>query len=372
MKQYYQQPLFKVSLILFLGLSPFINKPVHAETPEFVDHRPMLLEDKNYRELWEQFFIFDDGTLYSSQFLIGNFPFMKHHIFLQSSLILPDGKRIIIQNGRGTGKWSFDKNNLDIKMFDDISHHLKGRYPHYSLNIKNNSASIDLKLKSLFPAEAFKKPANPKNKRILASLYAPLWEVTGKWHEGDNKSWINLPKGQGFGLHTLIQGKTHKIAKDFIRIFGVNPSSQGNKNKIIMISTLHQDDKRLSNIFLFLGNEKISGFKNINLNLKNIETSNDSSVPKLYQITAQNSKGLLTGTVKFTKKYEYFLLNNHLSMIEKIIARVFPTFHRYRYQIEYDLTYDNASKISILKGTGFGEYINITPPSFKKKRRRKR
>jgi hypothetical protein len=363
--------LVKKILVLIMGLIPISNNLAYGNEKAFADHRPMLLKGKNYTELWEQFFIFEDGSLYSSQIVIGNFPFMQQHSFLQSSLLLPSGKRIIIQNGRGTDKWSFDKNRLNIKMFNGIFHNLQGEYPEYSYKIKNDEAVIDLTLTSTLKALPLKAVIAPKG-RLLTSLYAPHWDVQGKWHRSDEEVWKNLGKGQGFGIHSLIHGEAHKIAKDFIRLFGLPTEKSVNKNKIILMSILGADDKRSNNLFLFEGSRQITGFKNTEVVLTKFTQDNSSEIPTEFKIKSQNSEGILEGTVRFTKQKEYFLLNEHISMIEQIIARIFPKFHRYRYQMAYDLTYMAGSVKTIFKGTGFGEYTKIIAPSFKKTRRRKR
>ncbi len=93
-----------------------------------MDHtKPQLLDDKYYKEYWEQHFLFDDGTFVTSQFLVANFPWPvgKDHGIMVATVVSPDGKRTIIKNGRDLGKWGFDY-NVATRIIDDM---LNQRYP---------------------------------------------------------------------------------------------------------------------------------------------------------------------------------------------------------------------------------------------------
>ena len=93
---------------------------------------PSLSDERDYSEYWEQQFLFDNNTLATSQFLIANLPFSKHHGMMVATLKEPDKDVVVIKNGRKRSGWAFEATEPKMTIFQ---HQLSGSSPDFNLQL---------------------------------------------------------------------------------------------------------------------------------------------------------------------------------------------------------------------------------------------
>lgn len=336
------------------------------EAPRLEAHKPLLLGSKNYTEYWDQYFIFEDGTLLTTQFLVGTFPFMKHKGILLSTLVKPDGTRYVIKNGRKRKDWSFDEDKLDLRIYQ---HRLAREGDKYILNLHNSVGEVRLDFTS---PPGFDLPAlSPKKGRhMLVNVYAPQITASGQWRPGpaDNAPWQPLVGGQGFGMHVLLDSAIDNFMEGWIRVFGMG------REKIILSTIIRPDGKYDTVLKLYQGDQLIHDFKNVDLEIS--EMAKDKKMgdyPRRLTLHAKDAGATLEGSISFTKKLDHFRLSDHLSTIERMLSKIFPSLIRYRYLADYNIVYKDAAGEKQITGKALGEYADIVPAlTPKKKKRRKK
>jgi len=367
------------SLGLWLGAF-FLSLALAQNTVQAADKldnvKPALLKTSDYNEYWLQYFLFEDGSYLTTQFSIVNFPFNKHKSIMLSTLITPDGKRYVIQNGRSRDDWRFDPDKFNITFSRDINHNIKGTFPDYSLTVHNTMAEAELTLKSTLPPLEHEDFTIKKGKRMATSIYAPHFDAKGWWRLGEeagarpNADWNDFGKGEGFGLHVLMDGPIDKLMSSWLRVFGIK---NGSSEKIIL-SSIERPNGKLDNILaLHLPGSRLITFDEIDVDVLEEEKDGKKTFPKSLYIKGKNGDDTLEGTITFTKKLQHFRLKDHVSALERLILTTFPTFTRYHYKAEYNLYYTSAKGRQNIVGKAMSEYTQVdSAQNPKKKKRRKR
>lgn len=362
------------ALLLLLPLTIHIGNAL-AEQKKLDNIKPLLLMSSKYNEYWLQYFLFEDGSYLTTQFSIINFPFNKHKAIMLSTLITPDGKRYVIQNGRGRSDWTFDPDSLNITFSRDINHNIQGRFPDYSLRVHNTVAEAELKLKSSLPVLNHDVLTIGKGKKMAASIYAPHFEAEGKWRLGEeagappNGPWIDFSKGEGFGLHVLMDGSIDQFMNNWIRVFGLKDKDN---ERIILSSILQSDGERNSQLILHDGNAVTATFRNIQVDVTEEQKAGKKTFPKVVTLKAKNGPDTLEGTIRFTKKLQHFSLKDHVTTLERLVLSGFPTFTRYHYVADYDLSYTTSQGRRKITGKAMSEFTQIDAAKKPKKKRRRK
>ncbi|MEZ5757395.1 MAG: hypothetical protein R3D86_04170 [Emcibacteraceae bacterium] len=350
-------------IILIAGFIAFFCFPVPYSSAEKINNiKPMMLEDKNYTEYWEQYFYLNDGSLVTSQFLVANFPWPigKEHGIMLGTLVTPEGKLYVIKNGRDRGEWGFDENALDIYIH---THRLKATENSYLVHLENTMAVVDLQLNSNLPTFDHKR-FESEDGYIETSYYAPSLTGIGNWQLGPEAGFDpagpvhNADFATGFGVHVLMTDKVDQFIKYWSRIIGV--SKDGIKP---FLSSITRPDTSEDIIFkLIEGDKVIDDFNDVKINYSDIVSEKDASYPKLITVSAKSSRGTLEGTFKYTKKFSHFNLNEHLNFFEKSFAKSNPVVSNFRYLVDYNLVYKTSEGEKVLSGNGLSEYMDILPP----------
>lgn len=335
--------------------------------------KPALLKGSEYNEYWLQYFLFEDGSYLTTQFSIVNFPFNKHKAIMLSTLITPDGKRYIIQNGRGRSDWTFDPERLNITFSRDINHNIQGSFPDYSMTVHNTMAEANLTLKSTLPPLEHDVYSPKKNKKMAVSLYAPHFEATGKWRLGEeagapaDSPWNDFGKGEGFGLHVLMNGPIDKLMNSWLRVFGL----KGDGGERIILSSIERPDGKRDNELILHNGGTLTTFSEIEVGVIEQQPNGKKDFPKVIYLKANNDEGILEGTITFAKKLQHFRLQEHVSTLERLILSAFPTFSRYHYVADYNLLYTTAEGSKKITGKALSEYNQVDSATRPKKKRRR-
>jgi len=339
---------------------------------------PTLSGKSKYNEYWEQYFIFEDGTLITSQFLVINFPFNKHRGIMLSNVVRPDGTTYIIKNGRKKGEWSTNPDKLDFRFSRSVDHYLRGTAPNYEMRLKNTTGQADLKMTSVLePIDLGTYPGRKKS-NMSSTIYAPHFEATGTFKPGpevvpnDDAPMIDLGNAQGFGMHVRSDGQMDYLVDDWLRVFGLTDKNNPDAPQMIL-SSISRPKGQKDNMLRLRGKDGyLDSFTDIIVTVLEEKQDDRSTYPTKIRISADSDKGKLIGEIDFTKKLEHFRIDDHLSSLERTLYKIFPSVLRYRYLADYNLLYTTDQGTTKITGKALSEYANVLPPLTKKKKKFKR
>ncbi|MEX0298087.1 MAG: hypothetical protein AB3N28_03395, partial [Kordiimonas sp.] len=190
----------------FAPAAVFLLAAYSSSTIAGTIEQPRLYDDSDYNEYWEQQFLFDNGTMVTSQFLIANFPFSKQHGLMVATLKKTGSDAVIVKNGRKRDGWNFDETEPRLSIFQ---HELSGNHPGYLVRLDNTAAEVDVLYTSKAEAIPLTLEGNPLGLPEL-SIYAPTARAEGRWRAGpeiggagEEGNWEELGTGGGYGLHVV-------------------------------------------------------------------------------------------------------------------------------------------------------------------------
>lgn len=328
---------------------------------EINNTHPLLMEEKNYTEYWEQYFYLEDGSLVTSQYLVANFPWPvgKDHGIMVGTLVTPSGELYVIKNGRKPGKWGFKQDALDMFIH---THSLSGSGDNLSVHLENTMAIVDLNLTST-QAELNHQSYSSEDGFIETSIYAPRLRGSGNWQLGPEAGFKeygpvhNVESATGFGFHVLMTDKVDMLVKNWTRVLAL-----GSEGPIPFLSAITRPDEAQDIIFrLFDGDAVVDIFSDVKISYQDMSEEKDASYPKSIEISASGEKGEIKGTINFSKKFDHFNLKEQLNFFEKTFAKSNPSVTNFRYLSDYNLVYKTSEGENILKGKALSEYTDILP-----------
>ncbi len=359
-----------MKLIKLVVLFMSMLLPTMSQAMDYI--KPQLLEDKFYKEYWEQHFLFDDGTFVTAQFLAANFPWPvgNAHGIMVANVVSPDGKRTIIKNGRSLGEWGFDSEKFNLFIH---THRLKKDGNHYDIYLGSDEGN---EVKAVVSSEIQPfdhKKFTHKKTYMETSVYLPFFEGSGKWqlYQGENQPFkTGEGKVQGFATHTLMTGRLENMLTDWLRVSGLRASDN---QPLPFLSAIERPDGSREFILLLkdeAGN--ITKFSDVTIDYKqNKKAKNGSAYPTLIKIAGKNGKDSLVGTIRLSRKIDHFNIYDHLNFFERSFAMSRASVANYRYIADYDLTYATGHEIKILTGKALSEYQDILGPKKRKKTKRR-
>jgi hypothetical protein len=344
-----------------------------AHSQDINDIRPLMSEEKNYTEYWEQYFYLNDGSLVTSQFLVANFPWPvgKDHGIMLGTLITPEGDLYVIKNGRNLDDWGYNEDKLDMFLH---THRLSANGDDLNVHLENTMAVVDLSLKSTI--ESFKhNKFSSEEGFIETSYFAPSLSGHGNWQLGEEAGFKpsgpvhNADKVDGFGVHVLMTDKVDQLIKNWTRVSGL-----GTGPRPFLSAITRPDDKEDIIFKLFEGKETLDTFTDVKIKFENVTKEKNVSYPKRIKISANGKNGKIEGEITFTKKMDHFSLTDHLNFFEKSFAKSNPRVTSFRYIADYNLVYKTSEGEKVLNGKALSEYTDIQAAgsAAKKKRRRSR
>jgi hypothetical protein len=344
-----------------------------VSSQEINDIRPLMSEEKNYTEYWEQYFYLDDGSLVTSQFLVANFPWPvgKDHGIMLGTLVTPEGELFVIKNGRKLGEWGFNETSFDIFLHN---HRINGSGNDLNVHLENTMAIVDFSLKSDIAPFKHNKFSSDEG-MIETSFYAPSVSGHGNWQLGEEAGFKpsgpvhNAAQVDGFGVHVLMTDKVDQLIKNWTRVSGIG---KGPRPFLSAITRPNDDEDIIFKIFE--GNNTLDTFKDVEIKYENITKEKDASRPKKIKISASGDNGKIEGEITFTKKMDHFNLTEHLNFFERSFAKSNPSVTNFRYIATYNLVYTTSEGEKNISGKALSEYTDVqsSNKSSSKKRRRSR
>lgn len=334
---------------------------------------PQLLEQGEYSEYWEQFLVFEDGTILSSQFLIANFPFSRHRGIMVSSLLLPDGERLVIKNGRSRKGWVFAPDGSAISIYQNV---LAATDSGFRLKLHNTLAELELQVASV--AQPWKAPRLHSQRSsgwLDFDLYAPQATAQGRWRPGPEIGadplgpWQPLEGGRGMGLHLVLTAGLPDLMQSWLRVTALGSLDDPG----FFLSNVTRPDGQHQNVLLLMrpGQENLE-FTGLSVEILETQRIEDADLPKLLRLKAQNGAYGLEGTIRLDRFLEYFNFLDHLNSIERILATSMPPVRRLRFLATYEMVLTGPGTPFALSGKAFGEQTAVGTPDDKSRKRRRR
>ncbi len=325
---------------------------------------PKLQTNSGYSEYWEQQFLFENDVLLTSQFLVANLPFSKHHGMVVSTLKQPDADTIVIKNGRKRSGWNYEntENGKNLSIFQhSISMDGKG----YLLRLHNTAAEVDVLFEPLSEPIEILSPDNAY-KLPQITQYAPYAQAHARWRagpeiggQGENSDWTELGNGAGYGIHVIQRENPNKVLKKWARL---SPVSTDNNFAPLLHEFVTLKDMKVP-VFILHGHAgNIIKFKDVKLNRENSQ---------IWSLSARYKDQTISGTISLGAKLEEFNLKNELNALEKIAAGSLADIQRTRYKASYAFKYVDGDETYSLSGKAIAEDIVLKAEKKKKKRVRR-
>ncbi len=322
--------------------------------------KPRLYDDSDYNEYWEQQFLFDNGTMVTSQFLIANFPFSKQHGLMVATLKKPGDDTVIVKNGRKRDGWNFEAAEPRLSIFQ---HELSGSYPGYFVRLNNTAAEVDV----LFTANEEAIPLIAADNALglpEMTLYAPTARAEGRWRAGPEiggagieGEWEKIGTGTGYGLHVIQRTNLNHAIRRWQRFSAT--SYTGDYAPILHAFETPNGEKKSILLLLKSGDAPIR-FDDLELT--------QSASGTAWEVSAKAGDASLVGTLTTENNIEDFELKDHL---EQLVAGSLADISRRRFSTSYDLTLTIGSNSTNILGNALAEDI-ILGEEKKKKRRSRR
>ncbi|MBV1901055.1 MAG: hypothetical protein KUG56_05225 [Kordiimonadaceae bacterium] len=350
-----------------LGTSVNLAPPSRIEEPQ-------LYADADYREYWEQQFLFDNGTMVTSQFLIANFPFSKRHSLMVATLKQPGEKTIIVKNGRKRSGWHFNSATPQLSIYQ---HELSGTHPHYRAKLHNTAAEIDITYTASHKAVLLVSAKNTLGLPEI-SILAPMATATGHWRPGPEiggagpeGSWKDLGSGKGYALHVLQRKNLNSTLRRWFRftaLSNIQNSDTANKAGALEAYTpiLHRFEAPSGDMLTVLILLSADGPP---IRFDTVQFTNIKG-QHAWRISAAAADVEITGILEASKTVDDFILSDHLNTLEKMAAGTMANIARHRYQATYSLALKQGDKQTMLQGRALAEEILLS--EIKKKQRRQR
>ncbi len=307
---------------------------------------PVLSDERDYAEYWEQQFYFETGALLTSQFLITNLPISKHHGLMIASLKLPGEPAVIIKNGRGRDGWTFSGDAPNLAIFQ---HELEGAHPGYKLRLHNTAAEVDV----LFNAKHDLIELLPKDNELNLpeiTLYAPIVRSFARWRagpeiggQGPGGEWQPLGHGKGYGLHVIQRVPLARTLRRWVRATPIE--SEGEFAPLIHHFETPSGATQTEVILIprFGASEKLG---NVAVRLNGAG-----------ELVFDGRKA--SGTITTDIELETFLIKDQLSGVEKLVAGSLADISRFRRLAKYKMIVEVDNVTHLISGTALLEEILI-------------
>ncbi|MCJ9429630.1 hypothetical protein [Kordiimonas marina] len=322
-------------------------KPPAAREPV----APIMSDKSHYSEYWEQIFLMDDGTLFTSQFTIANFPFSKHRGLMLSTLVWPDGKTVVIKNGRSRKGWDYDAVNHQLKIYQ---HTLKPTEDGYALHLHNTAAEARMDFQPMAEPLTFLKWEAGKSDYGV-TYYAPEATAKVSWRPGpeidgpgDDGPWMALGSGTGFGVHVIQTDSLENMFSSWMRAL---PLGKTDGDRPVFNWMVKPGGKAVAQLSLIDSKGQL-----ITLTDVQFDADKDGNV---WHVRAKGNGVALKGAYRLEKSVDTFALGDHLTAIEKMAAGTLAQLKRQRYQASYDFTLSRKGHKTALKGRALAEILKL-------------
>ena len=233
-----------------------------------------------------------------------------------ASLKVPEKPAVIIKNGRGRKGWQNSEDGLSLSIF---THQLSDRYSRYEMRLANTAAEIDVDF--LTHARAVELVTDGDDKGLPdITLYVPMASAEGRWRVGPELTgddsygqWQELGSGNGYALHVRQNTKPNAGLKNWHRLTSLSKTGSGSYFPIVHHFVTPGGDERTI-LLLIQEDGTIKRFDNATFR-QNTENGN-------WGFVGQDKDLKVEGEVTQKVKLEQFDVGDHMSGLEKLVARV--------------------------------------------------
>ena len=357
-----------------LGACALAILPAVAQTSEhdaFVlspfETQPQFLSGERYSEGWDQYFLFDDGSLLSTHFVVTNFGIGEHRGLVIGTLVGADGTTLTIKNGRARRDWSHAPDGLDLRI---ASHQLSEHAGRYRLSLNNASGEVEVDFHAV--AEPWRigrtwESADAKEYQRV-SVYAPAANATGRFRLGPrsggdpvNEPWSVLGQGSGFGLRYVNSVALALIATDWVRVFPL----RGEQTLAPALNVLSKTVGGRSAQFAIVNREtgRLLHADEVAVEYDSIEHAGHRGriydVPNKFSARGQGPGFSFSGTIVAVRFIHAFDLVEELKPIERFFVQFTKTPVHFRYLADYDIDFASEGTTSRLTGKALVEILSL-------------
>ena len=102
------------------------------------------------------------------------------------------------------------------------------------------------------------------------------------------------------------------------------------------------------------------------------QESNKLNYPSKIKIKGNKEGYHLNLELVIDRQLQYFKLTDHVSSLERMLLKMFPTFTRLQNIMNYTLVLDQSGRTDEYKGRVLSEYLVVDKAKSEKKKRRRR
>ena len=324
---------------------------------------PSLSNQSDYSEYWEQQFLFDNNTVATSQFLIANLPFSKHHGMMVATLKEPGKEAVIIKNGRKRSGWNFADEEPQLSIFQ---HQLSGSTPSFKLQLHNTAAELDVNFSAKDDAIAL-VAADNKLGLPTVTLYAPSATAQARWRDGPeiggpgpDGAWREIGAGRGYGIHVVQTKAPNAMMKRWRRFTSIN--SNGSQEPLLHAFETPDGETHFALLLVSKAGAP-SRF--------DVEDFSFSEDGKSWHVKGYSGDRKLSGEMELGGLLETFNLKDQLNGLEKLAAGSMADVNRLRYTATYEFTITEGEQKTVLRGKALAEDIQMGKVKAKRRRTRR-
>ena len=200
---------------------------------------PRLLADETYSEGWEQLVRFADGSLLAAHFMITNLGPGSHRGIVIATLTLPDGRSLLIKNGRPRKAWQPLSGPTGLGI---ARHRLERRADGYRLRLKNSVAEVELRFRPTLPPWDLGRLWTDRGVGRYQDVYyyAPRLVAEGRYRPGpasggsDDGPWRPLAGGRGYALRYVNSTGAHRLLRHRLRLTSLDDGPEAVTGELVV------------------------------------------------------------------------------------------------------------------------------------------
>lgn len=317
------------------------------------DLTPLLLDTESYTEGWDYYFRFDDGTWVTVQLFVSNFGPGDHHGLLIAKILRPDGKVLVLKNGRSRSEWRFNASPLELEFG---RHRFSGQHPAYRIDLINSSGELELDF--TVHQDPWRMPIAGIEPAVYqyTSIMVPRLTVSGRYRPRDKTRsepfpWQTLGQGQGFAVRYVNSGTLTTVAREWLRFVPLDGASTP------LVTTITQGGRRTS-AFAAVPHQGNTELQALSIASPLLDPKpSDKNIPGPIEVAGSENGVEISGKITPRRLLDRFDFLTELKKIERLFLRLMSTPVQYRYLADYEFVYRRDREEKKLTGVGIVELM---------------
>jgi hypothetical protein len=343
------------------GTLRFDSRTQTLETVPVESYAPHFIDSAQAWESWDYAFRFPDGTSIFAQFQVTSLGPGKHRGVVVGVLILPDGRSVLIKNGRPRDQWSSrtDENGIELSI---ARHRLEIRPPSHKLHLENGRGRITLETTSRVPAARPGRLKYDGDKFYDLTVLAPRLSARATI-EIPGSAALQLENGDGVGLHAFSNVADYKQAASWLRFHTFDDPLQ--VSFLEFTAPKKQAFQRVR--FLVLAQEGAVLRTSVDYERSYAGFQEDPEkphypIPSRFHLRDRSERTELSGSADLRLRRRDDLLSWLDSSLLRFLVRRFSHPVQYFFDADYELSVDLGNGPQALRGTGLANLVILNQP----------